>query len=203
MAPIVSDEYKMKKKKQILDSALICFAEKGYQLATIDDIVQHSRMSKGAIYNYFKSKEEIYIELMNENTEEVDKDIKDVIQTNNTAYEKVTSLFDLYLRNKPSESPGKEKLLVYYEFRLFSMRDEGLSDLFHERKKHIFIGNLVEILKEGQENGELRKDFNRELLANTFWSMIHGATLSTIIDKDFPYHEVLNNMKAMFTSYLS
>ncbi|MGE8204652.1 TetR/AcrR family transcriptional regulator [Heyndrickxia sp. NPDC080065] len=202
MAPIVSEQYKMKKKQQILDSALICFANKGYQQATMDDIVQHSGISKGAIYNYFKSKEEIYIELMNENTKIVDEDIKEGIRVHKTALEKVSYLFDLYLRNKPSESPEQEIFLVYYEFRLHATRDEKLFNLLQERKKFIFIENLVDILVEGQKNGELRQDFNPEIMANTFWSMIHGATLSTIIDMDFPYHEVLENMKAMFIPYL-
>ena len=50
MPPIVSEEYKRKKKKEILSGALACFAKKGFQAATIDDIVAYSGISKGAIY---------------------------------------------------------------------------------------------------------------------------------------------------------
>jgi AcrR family transcriptional regulator len=64
--PKVSEEYKEKKRLSILENAMKCFGDKGYHSTTMDDIVAYSNMSKGLIYNYFKSKEEIYISLMDE-----------------------------------------------------------------------------------------------------------------------------------------
>jgi AcrR family transcriptional regulator len=49
------------KKEQILESALIVMTNKGYFGSTMDDIVNESQMSKGAIYHYFKSKKEVYL----------------------------------------------------------------------------------------------------------------------------------------------
>mgnify|MGYP001583091866 FL=1 len=57
----------MKKQKQnnkkdlIVSSALKIMSEKGYYGSTMDDIVAESRMSKGAIYHYYKSKKEVYL----------------------------------------------------------------------------------------------------------------------------------------------
>ena len=49
------------KKEQILESALTVMTNKGYFGSTMDDIVNESQMSKGAIYHYFKSKKEVYL----------------------------------------------------------------------------------------------------------------------------------------------
>ena len=52
---------KDQKKEQILASALTVMTNKGYFGSTMDDIVEESQMSKGAIYHYFKSKKEVYL----------------------------------------------------------------------------------------------------------------------------------------------
>jgi AcrR family transcriptional regulator len=49
------------KKDLILLSALKVMSEKGYYGSTMDDIVAESKMSKGAIYHYYKSKKEVYL----------------------------------------------------------------------------------------------------------------------------------------------
>ena len=61
--PKINDEQKQLRKEQILDHAFEVFAEKGYANSSIDDIVRHSGISKGGIYLYFKSKEEIFYAL--------------------------------------------------------------------------------------------------------------------------------------------
>jgi AcrR family transcriptional regulator len=43
----------------ILDAGLTVFAQKGYGASTIDQIAQEAGISKGLLYNYFKSKEDL------------------------------------------------------------------------------------------------------------------------------------------------
>ncbi|MEU6887934.1 TetR/AcrR family transcriptional regulator [Streptomyces viridosporus] len=52
------------RRAQILDAATSVFADLGYHGSRMDDIVRASGLSKGAIYWYFKSKEEIAVELV-------------------------------------------------------------------------------------------------------------------------------------------
>ena len=47
------------RKTQLLEAAKRCFAAQGYHETTIDDIVHEAGLSKGALYWYFKSKEEL------------------------------------------------------------------------------------------------------------------------------------------------
>jgi len=47
------------RRAQIIEAALACFTRKGYVHTTMDDIVAESGLSKGSIYWYFKSKDEI------------------------------------------------------------------------------------------------------------------------------------------------
>lgn len=57
--PKVSEEHIDSRKKQIIDAAYQCFARKGFHQATMRDIYSEAGLSPGAVYNYFKSKDEI------------------------------------------------------------------------------------------------------------------------------------------------
>jgi len=48
------------RRAQIIEAALTCFTSKGYNNTTMDDIVAESGLSKGSLYWYFKSKEELF-----------------------------------------------------------------------------------------------------------------------------------------------
>jgi AcrR family transcriptional regulator len=45
---------------EILQAAHHVFAEKGYELATIDDIARRAGVAKGTVYLYYRSKSEVY-----------------------------------------------------------------------------------------------------------------------------------------------
>lgn len=197
MAPIVSEEYKRKKKKEILDSALYCFAKKGFQSATIDEIVAHSKISKGAIYNYFKSKEEIYLELVNEETAAMNQQLTEQIATFKTALEKLQYLFDLYMSNNPAHPDRIDSIVVHYEFRLFALRDERLQEVLKERSNTFFIQFISNILEEGKASGEFKSDIDSSVTANLFWAIIDGATFQGIANKHFPYMKVIERTNIM------
>lgn len=57
--PRVGDAYLAGRRRQILQAATACFAREGFHRATMQQIVAEARLSPGAIYRYFRSKEEI------------------------------------------------------------------------------------------------------------------------------------------------
>ena len=61
--PKLSEDKKLERKKKILAAALHEFSEKGFAATSVDDIITRADISKGLIYTYFKSKEEIFLQL--------------------------------------------------------------------------------------------------------------------------------------------
>jgi AcrR family transcriptional regulator len=57
--PKVSEAHLKARRGQILAAAGECFAREGFHRATMQDIVRQARLSPGAIYRYFASKDEI------------------------------------------------------------------------------------------------------------------------------------------------
>lgn len=60
--PKVTDAHRESRREQILDAALRCFAEKGFQRTSMADIGAASGLSAGAIYLQFAGKREIALE---------------------------------------------------------------------------------------------------------------------------------------------
>jgi TetR/AcrR family transcriptional regulator, transcriptional repressor of aconitase len=61
--PKISDERKAERREQILEGARRCFAEHGYEGATVAKLEREIGLSRGAIFNYFPSKEDLFVEL--------------------------------------------------------------------------------------------------------------------------------------------
>lgn len=57
--PKISDERRAERRAQIIDAARRCFQRDGVQATTMDDIVRASGLSAGAVYSYFKSKDDL------------------------------------------------------------------------------------------------------------------------------------------------
>jgi TetR/AcrR family transcriptional regulator, transcriptional repressor of aconitase len=57
--PKVSEEHLAARRRQILDAALVCFSRRGFHQTSMQAIFEESGLSPGAVYRYFKGKEEI------------------------------------------------------------------------------------------------------------------------------------------------
>ena len=57
--PKVSEDYLEQRRRQILLAAQRCFARKGFDQTTMQDIFRESGLSAGAVYRYFKSKDDL------------------------------------------------------------------------------------------------------------------------------------------------
>ncbi|MBN1978147.1 MAG: TetR/AcrR family transcriptional regulator [Anaerolineae bacterium] len=83
--PDVSTE----RRAQIIEAALTCFTRKGYVNTTMDDIVAESGLSKGAIYWYFKSKDDLFEAAANSVLERVAEKSLTAIQACETSTERL------------------------------------------------------------------------------------------------------------------
>ncbi|MFE2957983.1 TetR/AcrR family transcriptional regulator [Nocardia tengchongensis] len=66
--PRVSADHLERRRQQILDAAQTCFARKGLHATTMQDVFAESGLSAGAVYRYFKSKNDIIEALATEAT---------------------------------------------------------------------------------------------------------------------------------------
>ena len=67
--PKVSEEHKQARREQILAGAQRAFARYGYEGATVTRLEEETGLSRGAIFNYFESKEALFVDLVRRSSE--------------------------------------------------------------------------------------------------------------------------------------
>ena len=130
------------RKEYILKYAAKVFSEKGYQLASLQDIAKKARLSKAGVYHYFKSKEEILANILISYSDAFIADLKESIRSSS---EKGLS---------PKES--FQKLIETYAGLVNKDRDRRLIVL---RERHQLTGKYKkELLKREQMMFHIIKD---------------------------------------------
>lgn len=105
--PKVVPQYKEEAKERIIQAALEVYAEKGPYQATMDDVAKKLGVSKGALYLYFKSKEELMNEIIRRPEQSVRKFLDSLLETNNLN----KSIENVFEHDKFDPSGKKRSLL--------------------------------------------------------------------------------------------
>lgn len=140
-----------KKKQYILDTARKVFAQKGFKDVTMKDIVEACEISRGGLYIYFNSTEEIIEELLRQETMETD----DVFSRNINENCSAGDVLALFLKEQKKELvTGKENMSVaVYEY-LFAAHKKGVPDTVIKPKFDAAVDILSHLIDDGVENGE-------------------------------------------------
>jgi AcrR family transcriptional regulator len=141
------------RRKQIMDAALTCFARKGYHKTTMDDIVAESGLSKGTLYWYFRSKDELFFSLVNSFFLEMRHDIDVITEQHTSASDKLGALG---LEFVSFFAEVTEFLNVFFEFWMQSALNEQLNQLFHNMLVQ-YREEIAGIIYEGIEAGEFQE----------------------------------------------
>lgn len=150
----------MDKKNDLCMAAQKVFLEKGYKSANISDITNKAGMAVGSFYKYYKSKEELFLEIYIQENEKVRKTLVETVDWNREAIDVIDDIFNYSIEviknnnilaewNKPDISDllheyyRSEKGKADYTFQIF------LKNIFSERlEKEAFEKETIDkILK--------------------------------------------------------
>ncbi|WP_077212350.1 TetR/AcrR family transcriptional regulator [Bacillus dakarensis] len=167
----------METKRKILTTAIKLFNEKGFSHVTVDEIIEKTSTSKGAFYNHFKSKHDIFLEKFKEIDHFYVNEILPKLKPLKTAEAKLK--YFLYLEMEYIEKDlGWDVTRTIYEQELNTERESFFLDenrpLYHILKK---------IFEEGQKNGEFRQDLTSERLVVMLSRVIRGFLYDWSIKK--------------------
>lgn len=194
--PKVSKEYLTSRREEILDAALVCFSRDGFHRTTMRDIVSESGLSPGAIYNYFKSKEEIVEAIASQRQTKEKRLVRDAIEAGPPG-NSLLRIRDAFLDELNSP---KERLRRRVSVQLWAeaQRDPNIRKLvrrsFEEPRKLIF-----EVLSAAQKEGALATSIDLDALASFLIAAFHGLVLQREWDDRFSP----DSHKAMFNLLLA
>lgn len=151
------NKYPEETVKLILDIATKLFLQKGYDNTSLQDIINESKLSKGAIYHHFKSKEEIFESICDRIGQENIAILSKVRDSKNlSGYEKLKSIFRTAFLN-----PNQGLMLTLSPDLLDNPR--FLAMQIRQIYELVVPKFIQPILQEGIKDGSIETEHPREL----------------------------------------
>jgi TetR/AcrR family transcriptional regulator, repressor for uid operon len=174
MCPKVTSQYKTETREKIVDAAIVTFSKHGYDRTKMDDIAETANLSKGTLYLYFKSKEELFYAISENNI----KALKEQLSVLFTKSEDLILDSQKFYVNFRKASEQSDK--VFLETIAESSRNQRLREmLYHQRMKVLDI--VTEYLKLQIKKGFFRSDIDIDAVAVGLVSIYDGLSISKII----------------------
>jgi AcrR family transcriptional regulator len=165
--PKVVPEYKEQARVRIIEQALKMFSERGYYHTRMTDIATRLGVSKGAIYQYFESKEQLFMETLKYHGEVRAKIVREILDSGSLESIATGEFFDEMLELRLGSLPLMVDLLRETD-RNKAFRDMlvGLSEGWGQ--------GLVNLIDEMKRKEEIRADIDSSSLSRGILALRDG-----------------------------
>lgn len=143
-------EKSVQKRKYILESARKVFAQKGYKRVTMKDIVEACEISRGGLYLYFDSTQELFLEVLRMESEEADDLFSDSIREDATA----SDILMLFLKEQKKELLRKKDTLAQAVYEFYFENKPAKKDNILKKQFDSAVKVIQHLIVMGVENGE-------------------------------------------------
>ncbi|PHR91641.1 MAG: hypothetical protein COA69_10630 [Robiginitomaculum sp.] len=176
-------------KEKILEAALHLFAQNGFHTTSVNEIAVRAGVSKGLLYNYFDSKEEVLVTIIEQASEQM-FEIARTLMSHGTYKERLGHFLDHYMNSLETHK-------TYFSFQLSLLFQPSLKQyvqkLLHRRIDYILQLTTEMFRKAGCEAPEQ--------MARRFVCELDGVAVQVLSEfPGFPLHEV---REQLFLNYRS
>ena len=183
-------------RTKITDAAIKLFSNAGYNKASVDEICAEAGISKGAFYHHFKSKQELFLALMDGWLNAIDSAIeasKDLSAPE--TFMQMTTAFPFIF-----ETAG-DGLPMFLEFWLQASRDKKIweASIAPYRRYHEYFTSLI---KKGVDEDSF-VEVDPELASRMIVSTAMGLLLQSLLDpKGADWEKVARDSTTMLVNSL-
>jgi AcrR family transcriptional regulator len=158
------------KKAEIFNSGRELFYAKGFKDTNVSDIAKAAGLGVGTFYNYYDSKEKLFLEVFIKENEDLKKRMMESVNLNDDPITFVTKLVTQNINAMNSNLILKE----WYNKDLFSKLEQYFYD--HDGIKSIdeFMHNgKAELIRKWKVEGKIRDDIDDEMIMAIFDSILY------------------------------
>jgi AcrR family transcriptional regulator len=173
--PKVTGQYKSDLREKIIQAAIESFAQTGFDRTKMEDIAKRLGLSKGTIYLYFNSKEDLFLVIC----EHYLKAVRD--QQYSAIFSKKEDLVldsEHFYENFRRLEQGKDRVML--EMVVQSSRNSRLKKGMYEHRLKVYDA-VVEHLNRQIEKGFIKKGIDVNGLASAFVALYDGLTVSKML----------------------
>ena len=188
--PNVSNE----RISQIITAAEDVFTRKGFDEARMDDIAEETGLSKGTLYNYFKSKDDLIIAILDRIFQREFR----VFEQSEISAMSASDSINLFVDTVAKDIKLMLRLMpIAYEFLALAFRNKTV-----QKSLKVYVNRymniLVPIIQSGIDSGEFRKVKAQEV-AIAMGAIMEGTLLLWVYDNSLiePEKHLISGMKLL------
>ncbi len=165
---------KEQRRQSIVEAAETVFFSKGFEKATMDDVAEEAELSKGTLYLYFNSKEDLYAVIIKKGITILHQLFAEAVAKEETGLSKVRAIGEAFVIFS-TEYPDYSEAMLYGHSRLHPEDVEALEDCQkhdnNEQSEQIFISSIT----QGIDDGSIRKNLDPAKTAILLWGELLGV----------------------------
>jgi TetR/AcrR family transcriptional repressor of uid operon len=195
MCPKATSQHKTEAREKIVRAAIIAFSRDGYDRTRMDDIAEIAKLSKGTLYLYFRSKEDLFYAISENSIRELKEQLSSLFTKSEDL---ITDSQKFYVSFRRSSEQSDKVLL---ETIAESSRNRKLQEmLYHQRLKVLDV--LTGYLNLQIKKGFLNDGIDVNAVALGLVALYDGLTVDKIIGINESQNEKAWNvaMKAILSS---
>ncbi|MDA1257255.1 MAG: TetR/AcrR family transcriptional regulator [Chloroflexi bacterium] len=174
MSPKVSEQHLEERRDQIMDAAVRRFSRHGFHQTTMDEICAEAEMSKGALYRYFSSKEDIVAAMYERSINQESVMMNEVLEQDGPVAALVSLSEGVYA--KLSDPAARDGYRLAVQLWAEAMTNPRIYEL-QMQEFELWGPVIAGIIEEGQRRGEINGDLNPELVPRVIGGMFMGIVL--------------------------
>ena len=181
MSPKVTEEYLEERRQTIISAAEVCFARLGIHATTLEDIRIEAGLSRGAVYHYFKSKEDI-VDGLRERSSQYDIAAWERNIVNVDALEEMLTMFRYAMQ--VTMGPGRK---VDSRVATFLWAEALINERIHASQMGLNATNRplsLRMTRRAQADGQINPDLPAEAVMDAVYSMFIGLTVLAAWEPD-------------------
>lgn len=168
-------EQRLASTQRLLDSALHLFVSRGYRSTNLEQIAGDARLSKGAVYFYFGSKEAVLLELLKRVRAFV---VDEALETARKAGPKASDQIVAFLHHQANLGvTHRDEVLLLILMSLEFGRTRGKVSKVTQTIYQRLYAFIEKVIRAGRASGELRTDLSPRELASIIMANHDGTFL--------------------------
>ena len=192
-----------------MDAAEKVFFAKGKDKASMDDVASAAELSKGALYHYFKSKENLYFGLNYRALNILEKMFKKAIENKKKGFDRVKAIGEAYF-NFYKQYPDYFSVMSYFEVNKIDLDvNDPFMKRYHKKAKQT-IKILVSALMKGKFDRSISSNIKPLKSAIVLWGQMTGvlniiALKGERLEKDFniKQEDIINHYSELMSKILA
>lgn len=166
--------YKAEVREKIIQAAVESFSQTGYDRTKMEDVAKRLGLSKGTIYLYFKSKEDLFLAICEQNIQRSDREDTGFFVKKENVASDAEQIYDNIRRREQ----GNDRVML--EMVAESARNPKLRNSMCELHAKVH-DHVVQNIKAKIEDGFLRKDVDAASLAIALVALYDGLAVNRML----------------------